>query len=230
MRAHILFIDTETSGLPKKWDAPYADQDNWPFIVQIAWLIYSREGELLKTENHYILDTDYQISSTSRDIHGIDPAFLKEHGKERKNVMKILQQDLLTYRPLLVGHFMQLDYHMMGIGFYRAGLENPAAQLPQFCTMGISARLVHQKPYKYLKLGDLYEWLFDKPLENQHNALTDAKATAACFFELRKKGNLDESLFCEQTGRQEKKAPLSKYFGGILILLIFIVLMLLIFW
>lgn len=229
MRDYILFIDTETSGLPKKWDAPYSANDNWPFIVQIAWMIFRQDGEYIKTENHYIKDNDYEISQPSGNIHGINPAFLKEHGEERKAVMQLLQQDLLHYNPLIVGHFLQLDSQMIGVGFHRAGLENPAEKLPGFCTMKLSGSFIRYKPSRYLKLGELYERVFNEPLNNQHNALTDVKATAACFFELRKKGDIDKSVI-ESQQNPEKKNLLPDYFSWILILLIFFVLLFMIFW
>jgi len=34
-----LIFDTETTGLPKRWDAPITDSDNWPY-VQIAGRLY----------------------------------------------------------------------------------------------------------------------------------------------------------------------------------------------
>lgn len=224
-----MFIDTETSGLPKKWDASYSANGNWPFIVQIAWVIYTRDGQYVKTENHYIKDKDYEISRPSGNIHGISTEFLEEHGEERKMVMQLLQQDLLDYSPLIVGHFLQLDAKMMGVGFHRAGLENPAEKLPGFCTMKLSGSFIRYKPSRYLKLGELYERVFNKPLTDQHNALTDARATAACFFELRKKGDIDESII-ESQQMPEKKGLLSDYFSWILILLIFFVLLFMIFW
>ena len=33
-------FDTETTGLPKEYDAPYTDIDNWPRLVQLAWIVY----------------------------------------------------------------------------------------------------------------------------------------------------------------------------------------------
>jgi len=33
-----LFFDTETTGLPKNWKAPIEDLNNWPRLVQLAWL------------------------------------------------------------------------------------------------------------------------------------------------------------------------------------------------
>jgi hypothetical protein len=39
-----LFFDTETSGLPRTHKAPVSDLDNWPRIVQIAWLLIDEQG------------------------------------------------------------------------------------------------------------------------------------------------------------------------------------------
>jgi DNA polymerase-3 subunit alpha len=35
-----LIFDTETTGLPKRWDAPITDTDNWPRCIQIAWQLH----------------------------------------------------------------------------------------------------------------------------------------------------------------------------------------------
>jgi len=35
-----LFFDTETTGLPKNWKAPVTDLNNWPRLVQLAYLFY----------------------------------------------------------------------------------------------------------------------------------------------------------------------------------------------
>ena len=37
-----LIFDTETTGLPKNWNAPVSDIDNWPRCVQIAWQVQER--------------------------------------------------------------------------------------------------------------------------------------------------------------------------------------------
>jgi uncharacterized protein YprB with RNaseH-like and TPR domain len=36
-----LFFDTETTGLPKNWKAPVTDLNNWPRLVQFAFLKYA---------------------------------------------------------------------------------------------------------------------------------------------------------------------------------------------
>ena len=205
MREFILFIDTETTGKPLDWDAPYSDTKSWPYSVQIAWAVYTREGQELKSENHYIYEPELQISEASGRIHGITHDFLREHGKARKEVLSLLAQDLEQYQPLVVGHFMQLDYHMLGVGFHRAGMPNPLPHLPTFCTMNASAGFLLQPKQNILRLGELYERLFQEPLQRQHDAAVDVKATAACFFKLVEQGDITPKTMLQQ--QEEQKIP-----------------------
>ena len=42
--ARLFFFDTETTGLPRDWNAPLRDLDNWPRLVQLAWLLCDEAG------------------------------------------------------------------------------------------------------------------------------------------------------------------------------------------
>jgi DNA polymerase-3 subunit epsilon len=198
VKEYLLFVDTETSGLPKDWSKPYSVRGNWPHVVQVAWVLYSRDGKKLKEENFYIRPSDYEVSPTSQRIHGLSEDFLRENGKDRNSVMQLLHADLIRYQPLVVGHFMQLDYHMLGLSFYRSGLENPLPKLPHFCTMRATAHFMRESSHRHLRLGELYMRLFQTPLQDEHNALSDASATAHCFFKLWKKGDIDEETVQQQ--------------------------------
>jgi DNA polymerase-3 subunit epsilon len=194
----VLFVDTETSGIPHDWNQPYSALGSWPHIAQLAWVIYSRDGQEIRTENHYILPSDYDVSPASVRVHGLTNDFLQAHGQPRHIVLQRLFDDLQRYQPLVVAHFMKLDFHMLGVGFYRAGLENPLETLPTFCTMRTTGRFVRGGQQGYLRLGELYERLFHTPLERQHDALIDACATARCFFELHRQGDITDAVIAAQ--------------------------------
>lgn len=198
MNDFLLFIDTETSGLPKNWEKPYSTQGNWPFAVQVSWLIYTKDGQLVKQENFYINDNDFAITPSAQKIHGITTDFLLQNGDSRLKIMAFLANDLLQYKPMVVGHFLELDYHITGVEFYRSQLDNPMPALPSFCTMQGTTHMVRNPQFKYLRLGELYEELFNTRLEDQHNALTDARATAECFFELVKRGEITDEKINKQ--------------------------------
>lgn len=191
---YLLFIDTEASGLPKKWNEPYSKPNNWPHSVQTSWLIFDKEGREVKREDHYIRDKDFKISSSSIKIHGITSEHLSVYGEDRTEVMQKLYDDLIAYKPLVVGHFMELDYHVLAADFFRSNIPNPIVdlRLPAFCTMMATTKFVKNPQRKFMKLGELYDHLFHASLIKPHNAIYDAKATADCFFELLRRRDLSE--------------------------------------
>ena len=192
VREFLLFIDTEASTLPIKWDRPYSTKGNWPCIVQLSWIIFKSDGSEVKHENYFIKDEDITISSSATKVHGITREMIDEKGYARKYVLSLLSNDIQQYQPLVVGHFIELDFHVVGADAYRAGIPNPLANSPLFCTMLATAHLVQNPAKKFLKLGDLYSFLFNTSLASQHNALEDARATAMCFFEILKRRQLDD--------------------------------------
>ena len=224
---NLLFIDTEASGLPKKWNAPYSKVNNWPFSVQISWQIYNREGLLIKQEDHYIKDNDFKISPAALNIHGITREFLNQHGEPRHKVMELLAEDIKQYHPILIGHFMELDLHVLSADFFRSGVENPALNQHTFCTMLATKQLIHHPQKKFLRLGDLYQMLFSTPLLNQHNALTDAAATAKCYYELIKRGEIDDAYVLQQQSLKTYEPPFNRFIGWVIVILILLLLTLL---
>jgi len=189
---YFLFVDTETSGLPKHWDQPYAVKGNWPFSIQIAWIIFDKMGVEIKRENRYINEPDFSIDPSALKIHGITHQFLKEHGERRKKVMNKLAYDIKKYNPMLVGHFIELDFHMLSADFYRSGINFPLYRYPLFCTMLISKKYVTNPRAQFLRLSELYSYLFDQSVTNIHDAIVDVEITAASFFELMKRGDINE--------------------------------------
>ena len=198
MYDYLLFIDTETSGLPKDWSAPYSKEGNWPYAVQVAWIIYTKEKKEVKRANHYINNNDFSIAPSALKIHGLTADFIAKNGESREKVMALLAEDLKQYQPLVIGHFMKFDFHVAGAEFYRARMENPIKVLPTFCTMLTTTNLVKNPQKKYLRLCDLYEQLFATPLRQQHDAMADAEATAACFFELVEQNYINDTTIAAQ--------------------------------
>ena len=187
MTDYLLFIDTETSGLPKRWDLPYSTKRNWPNAIQVSWVIYTRDGQQVKEQSRYIWEKDILLSPSAYKIHGLTKTFLQANGISRKDALWLLTRDLKKYKPMIVGHFIELDFHVVSADYFRANIQNPLIDIPSFCTMLATTHMVTNPKVRFFKLGELYQLLFDKPMQNQHNALADAKATAQVFFELIKR-------------------------------------------
>ena len=46
-----LIFDTETTGLPRSYNAPLTDFDNWPRMVQLAWQLHDAFGNLISSNS-----------------------------------------------------------------------------------------------------------------------------------------------------------------------------------
>ena len=211
MPEYLLFVDTETTGLPARWDRPYAEEWEWPCIAQVAWVVFTADGELVKTDQDYLKIPAGRMPAAAVAVHGLTPEFLQAHGQEPAAVLRRLLKDLATYRPRVVGHFLPLDFHVLGAAFARAGLTNVLPALPQFCTMQLT-RLplpgMAASPRRPLRLHQLHEQLFGQPLEREHDAHIDAVATARCFFELQRRGLITDSILA---GQARLALPVARY-------------------
>jgi DNA polymerase-3 subunit epsilon len=82
-----LFFDTETTGLPQDWKAPVSDTNNWPRIVQIAWVLSSQDDGQLESKDFIIKPEGFTIPKESSDVHGISTEQAYEEGKDLLDVL-----------------------------------------------------------------------------------------------------------------------------------------------
>lgn len=228
MRDYILFVDTETSGLPRDWNS--SRLEHWPYIIQVAWSVYTKDGALVKSESHYIKDDSIVIDPKSKKIHGITEEVLSEKGEKRVKVLKRIYKDIKYYNPLVVGHWISFDVKMLSVGFRRAGMKNILDDVPLYCTMLSNSHYVRFASNNYPKLDELYHKLFNTTMEAQHDALGDVNATAACFFELVKRNEItDERIASQQSEFEAKIKKMNKTGCGLPLLFILISVLYLLF-
>lgn len=188
----ILFFDTETTGLPKNWKAPVHQLDNWPRLVQIAWQVYSSNGDLLEEHDYVIKPDGFIISSEASAVHKITTEKALETGLDLLTILKVFSSSVKSC-GLMVAHNYSYDYNIMGSELLRNGLENSLKDKENICTMKASTefcKIPGPYGYKWPKLEELYDILFRESF-NAHNALDDIKATARCFWALRDKKIID---------------------------------------
>ena len=66
-----LFFDTETTGLPRNYKAPVTDAENWPRLVQLAWILCEADGTIVEQVDHIVKPDGWTIGKQASDIHGI---------------------------------------------------------------------------------------------------------------------------------------------------------------
>lgn len=180
-----LFFDTETSGLPKKYNAHYSDTENWPRIVQLSWLIADDDGKIL-SESDNIIKVDFEIPFEASHIHGITNAVAEEKGKPIELVLMNFLDDLKK-SDILIGHNVSFDIPVLQCELYRSGLKHEIDH-PNFCTMKSSTeycQIPGNRGYKWPRLEELYNICFGKNIEQAHNAKFDVRATYEVFYHLK---------------------------------------------
>ena len=184
-----LFFDTETTGLPKNWKAPLEDLDNWPRLVQLAYIYYDRDGKELASGDFIIKPEGFTIPIEASNVHGITTEIANNKGQNLEQVLEDFNQ-FVVESHYLVAHNMAFDEKIMGAEFLRKNMTNYIVDKRKICTMQKTidfCAIRGQDGYKWPKLSELYYKLFQTNFENAHDASADITATARCFWELRKK-------------------------------------------
>lgn len=185
-----LFFDTETTGLPRRWNAPVTDVDNWPRLVQLAWICYDDQGERLESRNAVIKPEGFTIPAEVARIHGITQQLALEKGENLETVLEEFSGKI-DEAQALVGHNISFDECIVGAEFERLRMMTSLFLKPKYCTMKTATdycKLPAKKGFKAPKLSELHQALFGTGFEHAHDALADVEATARCFWKLKELG------------------------------------------
>ncbi len=189
----ILFFDTETTGLPVNWKAPVTDLNNWPRLVQLAYLVYDINGNRLSGGDYIIKPNGFTIPLDACKIHGITTERATRDGRELKTILQEFEI-LIRQADYIVAHNMQFDERIVGAEFLRNSMVNSFAGKETICTKEVSTNycaIPSNRGYKWPKLSELHQKLFNTGFEEAHNAAVDIDVTAKCFWKLKDLGIVD---------------------------------------
>ena len=179
----VLLFDTETTGLPRHRSVPpESEANNWPHIVDIAWMLLDTEtNKILEQKSYIIRPNNWIIPEESTAIHGIRQSFAESYGAPLEDVIK----DFFAVNcDMYIAHNMEFDENViMNAVYWDLGGELYRFNKPTKCTMKI-ARGMCKLPfknggfgYKPPRLSELYEHVFrEKPIQSRlHGAMYDTQ-------------------------------------------------------
>ncbi len=209
-----LIFDTETTGLPKDYNAPITDSDNWPRMVQISWQLHDAEGKLTDVKNYIIRPDGYTIPYAVVKVHGITTERAMKQGVPLDFVLGLFNE-ALQKSQFIVGHNIEFDNNIIAAEFHRKSINTPLFSRKILDTKNESTdycALPGGKggKFKWPKLEELHEKLFNQKFDMAHNAAADVEATARCFFELIRIGIIEPSKISfspEQNDAFQKANP-----------------------
>ncbi len=189
-----IIFDTETTGLPKNWNAPYTDTDNWPRCIQIAWQLHDEYGELIEHKDYLVQPDGFNIPFDAERIHGISTELAQEQGVPLAQVLAEFNE-ALGKAKFVVGQNVGFDNNIMGCEFHRLKVETELNNMSVLDTCTEKTAELCKIPggrggkFKLPTLTELHQHLFNVPFAEAHNATADVEATTRCFFELLRTGN-----------------------------------------
>ncbi|MGB1100055.1 MAG: DNA polymerase III subunit alpha, partial [Flavobacteriales bacterium] len=185
----ILIYDTETTGLPRDWNAPISDSDNWPRLVQLAWQLHDANGKLLSRGNRIVQPDGFTIPYNSTKIHGITTERAQAEGMPLAEVAAEFMADAAKAKYVM-GHNVGFDVNVVGAELLRLNqAAEPLTDIAiidskdegtEFCAIpgGRGGK------FKWPTLTELHQKLFGEGFGDAHDAAYDVAATARCFFEM----------------------------------------------
>jgi DNA polymerase III alpha subunit (gram-positive type) len=199
-KGHYLFLDIETTGLPIYRSDKPEDLGNWPYIVEIGWLLLDVKGKLIDEGSNFIKQ-QVKISDFVTSINHITNEMMIKEGIEPKDAWLKIQKAIGNSKEL-IGHNLAFLLPILQAEFIRAGLQKPLVNEPQFCTqeMGCDFCKIYSDKtmpdYKLPSLEELVKACFFPNVTTFHLSVThhpekDVKIVAKCYFKMLEMGVKD---------------------------------------
>lgn len=184
-----LFFDTETTGLPKDYKAPAWETDNWPRLVQLAWIATDENGTNLANGNWIIKPEGFIVPEEASNVHGISHEKAVNEGLDLMDCLMTFAK-WIDDADYIVAHNIAFDEKIVSAEYHRTGHNrSPLYGKKRLCTMMSSTKycaIPGKFGMKWPKLNELHMKLFGSEFEGAHDASVDIAATVRCFFEMKK--------------------------------------------
>jgi DNA polymerase III subunit epsilon len=132
-----LFFDTETTGLPRNWRAPVTDLNNWPRMVQIAWILSDQNGNRIEADDYIIRPENFVIPASTTRVHGISTERALQEGKDLREILMKFNE-LVDETEFIVAHNVSFDEKILGAELLRKGIQSSFFKKRKLCTMQAS--------------------------------------------------------------------------------------------
>ena len=200
----LLFLDSETNGLPTNRYAPFTATDCWPRLIQLSWQVVDTDSWAVIERQNYFVKTGAVWNADAARIHRIPESLVARTGRAPSEVLadlatsirgvdRIVCHNLAFDKPVVLAEAQRL---------YEAGAgvrPNTIWSKPDFCTMVATKEFCHipfsdGRGMKFPKLEELYKCIFGSTYDvsgaDLHDAANDVSCLVTCVRELVARGQL----------------------------------------
>lgn len=193
----VLIFDTETTGLPKNYKGSIYDSENWPYIVQLSYILFDcTQNKIIKNVDDIIKVENIPVSST--EIHQITQEISDTKGISIKEALNRFNK-VAKQATRLIAHNIQFDKKLIIVESIRNKMASVFVNKPTlYCTMKTTIDLckIEKKTsdgikyFKYPTLSELHYHLFRIFPKGTHNAQNDILICLRCYYYLEYKTDL----------------------------------------
>lgn len=189
MEDRYLIFNVGTSGLPTDGNFDTCR------LVQIVWTTVTLSDYEKKKQvvNKIIKPDKFKISKGSINIHGITQDYAKVNGVKCKEVLLTFYNDLKDCQ-YIVSHNLEFGFNVLeneSTKYDNKLLVSELNNMKKICLGTSSKNLLKLKTtysdnYKMPRLGELYEWCFDKKM-TKYNVIYNFSCMVKIFYYLMNK-------------------------------------------
>ncbi len=216
----VIIFDTETTGLPKRSkdnkSPSIYDTTSWPYIIQLSYILYDNEKHKIIIDHDHIIKipNHCDITEKSVEMHGITRAKSEKEGMNIVDAIELFNI-CLNAADIVVAHNISFDKQMMLVECIRykiTSLFKYKKREQFFCTMRESVDLckipaickkTQETYFKFPRLSELHQQLFDVDPQNTHNSFVDILICLRCYIMLT--DNVDIFQTCSKFNRLYNK-------------------------
>lgn len=197
----ILIFDTETTGLPKDYKGSIYNSDNWPYIVQLSYILFDcTQNKILKNVDDIIKVAN--IPASSIEIHKITQDMSDRQGISITEALTRFNK-IAKQATRLIAHNIQFDKKIIIVESIRNKMASIFVNKPSlYCTMKTTVNVCKiekkwpdgTKYFKYPTLSELHYHLFSTYPKGTHNAQNDILICLRCYYYLEYKIDLFNML------------------------------------
>ena len=169
-----LIFDTETTGIPLH---PAAKDSVQPRIIEWGGVLIDDQGEV-QYELHLLINPGVRLPDEITKITGISDSDLIDQFSFAQVAGQL--RHVFASADTLVAHNLPFDRKMMELELARNDIQDWPWPRNNICTVQEHAEEWGYRP----TLKKLYQWYFDKPLDQTHRALDDVYALAEIYKEM----------------------------------------------
>lgn len=183
---NILLFDTETTGLPRKFNDHPKD---WPRLVSISWAL-QRDGKIFASCANKVKPDGFDIPAEATAVHGISTAQAQLFGFPLEEAI-VRFGKAWKQADLVVCHNWDYDINIVDGEAWRLWSRLIFNDKPHFCTMKSTTGMcagTHAGRSKYPKLVEIHRHLIGCDFKGAHDSSADMYATRRVFNELVRRG------------------------------------------